>query len=70
MFAGQLSIVFILVEDYLMHMLWAVFAAAAAGRRHARAKQSDRALYASSCCLTCHARRGKVKALRLANEMY
>jgi cytochrome c553 len=69
MFAGQLSIVFILVEDYLMRMLWAVFAAAA-GRHHARAKQSDSALYASSCCLTCHARRGEVKALRLANEMY
>jgi hypothetical protein len=37
-FAGQLSIIFILVEDYLMRMLWAVFVAAAAGRRCARAK--------------------------------
>jgi hypothetical protein len=43
MFAGQLSIVLILVEDYPMLMLWAVFAAAAAGHRRAcaaRAKQS------------------------------
>jgi hypothetical protein len=43
MFAGQLSIVLILVEDYPMLMLWIVFAAAAAGRRRAcaaRAKQS------------------------------
>jgi hypothetical protein len=40
MFAGQLSIVLILVEDYLMHMLWAVFAAAAADRRRARAARA------------------------------
>jgi formate hydrogenlyase subunit 4 len=43
MFAGQLSIVLILVEDCLVLMLWAVFAAVVASlrcARAARAKQS------------------------------
>jgi hypothetical protein len=39
-FAGQLSIIFMLVEDYLMCMLWAMFVAATAGHRRALAARA------------------------------
>jgi hypothetical protein len=40
MFARQLSIVFFLIEDYLMCKLWVVFAAATACHRRAHDVQA------------------------------